>query len=429
MTSGQWTGTMNLTEPQAGSDLAAVRTRAVPEGDHYRISGTKIFITWGEHDCAENIIHLVLARLPDAPPGVKGISLFLAPKFLVNPDGSLGARNDLVCASIEHKLGIHASPTAVMAFGEKGGAVGYLVGEANRGLEYMFTMMNHARFSVGLEGVAIAERAMQQAFAYALDRVQGRPIGCETGKPIAYHPDVKRMLLDMKARVEALRATAYFTAGRMDVAAKSPDADKAKKAQALVDLLVPVVKGFSTESSVSIASTGIQVHGGMGYVEETGAAQHLRDARITPIYEGTTGIQANDFVGRKIARDGGAAAKTLIADLQADVGDHPALSAALKTFADVVGWIAGAHAAHPERTAAGAVAALSLAGVVVGACLLEKQARVAKAQLNGGDAAFLAGKIAVARYFAAHVLPQVDGLALAIMQGHEAINAFDPGAF
>ncbi len=346
MTSGQWTGTMNLTEPQAGSDLAAVRTRAVPEGDHYRITGTKIFITWGEHDCAENIIHLVLARLPDAPPGVKGISLFLAPKFLVNPDGSLGARNDLVCASVEHKLGIHASPTAVMSFGEKGGAIGYLIGEANRGLEYMFTMMNHARFSVGLEGVAIAERAMQQAFAYALDRVQGRPIGCEAGKPIAYHPDVKRMLLDMKARVEALRATAYFTAGRMDVAAKSSDAAKAKKAQALVDLLVPVVKGFSTESSVWIASTGVQVHGGMGYVEETGAAQHLRDARITPIYEGTTGIQANDFVGRKIARDGGAAAKTLIADLQAEVGDDAALAGALKTFGEVVGWIADSHVEH-----------------------------------------------------------------------------------
>jgi 3-(methylthio)propanoyl-CoA dehydrogenase len=429
MTSGQWTGTMNLTEPQAGSDLAAVRTRAVPEGDHYRITGTKIFITWGEHDCAENIIHLVLARLPDAPPGVKGISLFLAPKFLVNPDGSLGARNDLVCASVEHKLGIHASPTAVMSFGEKGGAVGYLVGEANRGLEYMFTMMNHARFSVGLEGVAIAERAMQQAFSYALERVQGRPIGCDAGKPIAYHPDVKRMLLDMKARVEALRATAYFTAGRMDVAQKSPDAASAKKAQALVDLLVPVVKGFSTESAVMIASTGVQVHGGMGYVEETGAAQHYRDARITPIYEGTTGIQANDFVGRKIGRDGGAAAKMLIADLQAEVGDNAALNAALKTFADVVGWIADNHAPNPESTAAGAVAALNLAGIVIGACLLEKQARAAKVQLNGGDASFLAGKIAVNSYFAAHVLPQADGLARSVMQGHEAINAFDPGAF
>jgi acyl-CoA dehydrogenase len=401
----------------------------VPRGNGtYGISGQKIFISGGEHDLTDNIIHLVLARLPDAPAGSRGISLFLAPKFLVNPDGSLGARNDLVCASVEHKLGIHASPTAVMSFGEKGGAIGYLIGEANRGLEYMFTMMNHARFSVGLEGVAIAERAMQQAFAYALDRVQGRPIGCEAGKPIAYHPDVKRMLLDMKARVEALRATAYFTAGRMDVAAKSPDAAAAKKAQALVDLLVPVVKGFSTESSVWIASTGVQVHGGMGYVEETGAAQHYRDARITPIYEGTTGIQANDFVGRKIARDGGAAAKLLIANLQAEVGDDAALAGALKTFGEVVGWIADTHAANPERTAAGAVAVLSLAGIVIGACLLEKQARVAKAQLDGGDAAFLSGKIAIARYFTAHVLPQVDGLARAITQGHEAINAFDPGA-
>ncbi|MBB4196538.1 acyl-CoA dehydrogenase [Rhodoblastus sphagnicola] len=428
MTSGEWTGTMNLTEPQAGSDLAAVRTKAVPEGDHYRITGTKIFITWGEHDVAENIVHLVLARLPDAPPGVKGISLFVAPKFLVNPDGSLGARNDLVCASLEHKLGIHASPTAVMAFGEKGGAIGYLVGEANRGLEYMFTMMNHARFSVGLEGVAIAERATQQAFRYALDRVQGRPIGCEAGKPIAYHPDVKRMLLDMKARVEALRAVAYFTAGRMDVAAKSPDPATAEKAQGLVDLLVPVVKGFSTESSVMIASTGIQVHGGMGYVEETGAAQHLRDARITPIYEGTTGIQANDFVGRKIARDGGAVAKLLIADLKTEVGDTATLAAALKILEAVVDWIAGAHKAHPERTAASAVAALNLAGIVIGACLLEKQARAAKAKLNGGDAAFLHGKIAVSSYFADHVLPQAGALAQAITQGHETINAFDPGA-
>ncbi|MCW2282980.1 alkylation response protein AidB-like acyl-CoA dehydrogenase [Rhodoblastus acidophilus] len=429
MTSGQWTGTMNLTEPQAGSDLAAVRTKAVPDGDHYRISGSKIFITWGEHDCAENIIHLVLARLPDAPAGVKGISLFVVPKFLVNPDGTLGARNDVVCASLEHKLGIHASATAVMSFGDKGGAIGFLVGEANRGLEYMFTMMNHARFGVGMQGVGVAERAMQQAFSYALERVQGRPIGCEAGKPIAYHPDVKRMLLDMKARVEALRATAYFTAGRMDVAQKSPDAAAAKKAQALVDLLVPVVKGVSTESSVWIASTGVQVHGGMGYVEETGAAQYFRDARITPIYEGTTGIQANDFVGRKIARDGGAAAKTLIADLQADVGDDAALSAALKTFGDVVGWIADTHAKNPERTAAGAVAALNLAGIVIGGCLLEKQARAAKAQLAGGDAVFLNGKIAISGYFTAHVLPQVEGLARAITQGHEAINAFDPGAF
>jgi alkylation response protein AidB-like acyl-CoA dehydrogenase len=426
MTSGEWTGTMNLTEPQAGSDLAAVRTKAVPEADHYRITGTKIFITWGEHDVAANIVHLVLARLPDAPPGVKGISLFIAPKFLVNPDGSLGARNDLVCASIEHKLGIHASPTAVMSYGEKGGAIGYLVGEPNRGLEYMFTMMNHARFNVGLEGVAIAERAAQQAHRYALERVQGRPIGCEPGKPIAYHPDVKRMLLDMKSRVEALRATAYFIAGRMDVAERSSDPAAAKKAQTLVDLLVPVVKGYSTESSVTIASTGVQVHGGMGYVEETGAAQHLRDARITSIYEGTTAIQANDFVGRKIARDGGAAAKMLIADLEAEVGDDKALGAALKTFAEVVGWVADVHGANPEQTAAGAVPALTLAGVVVGACLLEKQARAARAQLMSGDAAFLNNKIALSRYFIAHVLPQADALAAAILRGHETINAFDP---
>ena len=428
LTSGQWTGTMDLTEPQAGSDLAAVRTRAVPEGDHFRITGTKIFITWGENDVAENIIHLVLARLPDAPAGVKGISLFIAPKFLVNADGSLGERNDLICASLEHKLGIHSSPTAVMSFGEKGGAIGYLVGEANRGLEYMFTMMNHARFNVGLEGVAIAERATQQAFIYALDRVQGRPLGCEAGKPIAWHPDVKRMLLDMKARVEALRAVAYFTAGRMDVAEKSPDAAAAQKAQALVDLLVPVVKGVSTESSVLIASTGIQVHGGVGFVEETGAAQYYRDARITPIYEGTTGIQANDFVGRKIARDGGAAAKMLIDDLAAEAGNDPELAAGLDSFARAVDWIVATHKAAPERTAASAVAALNLAGIVVGACLLARQARAAQIQLDaGGDLRFLKTKIAVSSYFAAHVLPQAESLAVTIMKGHEAINAFDPG--
>ncbi|WP_374546414.1 acyl-CoA dehydrogenase family protein, partial [Rhodoblastus sp.] len=293
MVAGTWTGTMNLTEPQAGSDLAAVRTKAVPEGDAFRITGTKIFITWGENDVAENIIHLVLARLPDAPPGVKGISLFLVPKFLVNPDGSLGERNDLICASIEHKLGIHGSPTAVMSFGDNGGALGYLIGEANRGLEYMFTMMNHARLNVGLEGVAVAERAFQQARDYARQRIQGRPIGGQTGDPIAFHPDVKRMLLDMKSRVDAMRALAYFVAGQMDVAHLSPDKAEATEAQALVDLLIPVVKGWCTENAVDIASTGVQVHGGMGFIEETGAAQHYRDARITPIYEGTTGIQAN----------------------------------------------------------------------------------------------------------------------------------------
>ena len=308
MVEGRWTGTMNITEPQAGSDLAAIRTRAVPEGDHYRISGTKIFITWGEHDMAQNIIHLVLARLPDAPAGVKGISLFLCPKFLVNADGSLGERNDLVCASIEHKMGIHGSATAVMAFGEGAGAIGWLVGEPNQGLACMFTMMNHARLNVGLEGVAISERAYQQARQYALDRVQGKTLGRE-GAPSATiigHPDVRRMLMDMKARVEAMRALAYYTAGQMDRAHGHKDSATRQRAQTLVDLLIPVVKGWCTDSALGITSDGVQVHGGMGFIEETGASQHLRDARITTIYEGTTGIQANDLIGRKLARDGGA---------------------------------------------------------------------------------------------------------------------------
>jgi alkylation response protein AidB-like acyl-CoA dehydrogenase len=439
MVAGTWTGTMNLTEPQAGSDLAAVRTKAVPDGDAYRISGTKIFITWGENDVAENIVHLVLARLPDAPAGVKGISLFIVPKFLVNADGSLGARNDLICASIEHKLGIHASPTAVMAFGEKEGAIGYLVGEANRGLEYMFTMMNHARLNVGLEGVAMAERAYQQARAYAFDRVQGRPIGAKAGDPIAFHPDVKRMLLDMKSRIEAMRALTYFVVGQMDLAQASPDKEEAAAAQALVDLLIPVVKGWCTESAVEIASTGVQVHGGMGFIEETGAAQHLRDARITTIYEGTTGIQANDLVGRKIARDGGAAAGRLIRLIEASAADLSdagtpeiaALGKALKAPAarlqDAVDWVLATHAAAPAQTAGAAVPLLHQFGIAIGFWLLARQAARA-AQLLGesnADAAFLRGKIALAGHFAGHILPHAEGCFLAATQGAAAVEGFD----
>ncbi len=317
MVAGTWTGTMNLTEPQAGSDLAAVRTRAVPQGDGtYKLFGQKIFITYGEHDYTENIIHLVLARTPDAPEGVKGISLFVVPKFLVNADGSLGARNDVQCVSIEHKLGIHASPTAVLAYGDHGGAIGYLVGEENRGLEYMFIMMNLARFSVGMEGVGIAERAYQRASAYAKERVQGRPIGSESGArtaPIIGHPDIRRMLMTMRAQTEAMRAVCYVTSAAMDNARRHPDAEARKRHQAFVDFMIPIVKGWSTETGQEVASLGVQVHGGMGFIEETGAAQHFRDARITTIYEGTTGIQANDFVGRKTARDGGAQAR-LVAD-------------------------------------------------------------------------------------------------------------------
>ncbi len=319
MVAGTWTGTMNLTEPQAGSDLAAVRTRAVPQGDGtYKLSGQKIFITYGEHDYTENIIHLVLARTPDAPEGVKGISLFVVPKLLVNDDGSLGARNDVRCVSLEHKLGIHASPTAVMAYGDHGGAIGYLVGEENRGLEYMFIMMNLARFSVGLEGVGISERAYQRAVAYARDRVQGKPVGTEKGAeggPIIDHPDIRRMLMTMRASTEAMRAVAYVTAAAMDNAHRHPDADARKRHQAFVDFMIPIVKGWSTEMAQEVASLGVQVHGGMGFIEETGAAQHYRDARITTIYEGTTGIQANDLIGRKTARDGGAVARAIAGEI------------------------------------------------------------------------------------------------------------------
>src|ERR671918_306512 len=314
MVEGKWTGTMNLTEPQAGSDLSLVRTRAERKDDHYLISGQKIFITYGEHDLAENIVHLVLARTPDAPEGVKGISLFVVPKFVPNKDGMPGKRNTAKCASIEHKLGIHASPTAVMVYDK---AVGYLVGEENRGLEYMFIMMNAARFAVGLEGVAIAERAFQRALAFAKERLQGRDlVGGGGAVPIIRHPDVRRMLMLMKSQTEAMRALAYVVAAAMDFAQRHPDSETRKKHQAFVDLMIPVVKGWCTETGIDVASLGVQVHGGMGFVEETGAAQYLRDARITTIYEGTTGIQAMDLVGRKIAREGGATARAWLGEVK-----------------------------------------------------------------------------------------------------------------
>ena len=437
MVEGVWTGTMNLTEPQAGSDLAAVRTRATPEGDAYRITGTKIFITWGENDVAENIVHLVLARLPDAPPGVKGISLFLVPKFLVNADGSLGARNDLVCSSIEHKLGIHGSPTAVMSFGDNGGALGTLIGEPNRGLEYMFTMMNHARLNVGLEGVAISERAFQQARDYARQRVQGRPLNAPAGAPIAYHPDVRRMLLDMKSRIEAMRALAYFTAGRMDVAHAHADAATRKSAQTLVNLLTPIVKGWCTENAIQITSTGVQVHGGVGFVEETGAAQHFRDARITTIYEGTTAIQANDLVGRKIAKDGGEAMAALLADIHASAAKWRAdarlafLAAPVEQgaawLAEAVGWVVKTNGPSPDLVAAAAVPFLHLAGTVVGGWLIGRQAEAALAGLGqpDADAAFLNGKIATARHYVDHVLPHAGAYRQAATAGAQGVAAFD----
>ena len=318
MVNGEWAGTMNLTEPQAGSDLSAVRTKAVPEGDHYRIHGQKIFITWGDHDMTDNIIHLVLARTPDAPEGVRGISLFLVPKYTLDAEGNPAERNDVHCVSIEHKLGIHASPTCVLAFGDKEGAIGYLVGEENKGLAHMFTMMNEARLKVGLQGVAIAERAYQQAREYAKDRIQGRPIGVKHGDRVSiiHHPDVRRMLITMKSQVEAMRAFCYAVATAMDLSHHHPNAETRRAQQARVDLLIPVVKGWCTELGVEIASLGVQVHGGMGYIEETGACQHLRDSRISPIYEGTNGIQAGDLVSRKLAMDSGAAMRALIADME-----------------------------------------------------------------------------------------------------------------
>src|SRR6202171_5168770 len=336
--SGEWTGTMNLTEPHAGSDLALVRTRAEPQGDGtYKLFGTKIFITWGEHDMAENIVHLVLARTPNAPEGVKGMSLFIVPKFMTREDGTLGGRNDVHCVSIEHKLGIKASPTAVLQFGDHGGALGYLIGEENRGLEYMFIMMNAARFAVGMQGIGVADRAYQKAAAYAKERVQSRPVdgSAKQAVTIIHHPDVRRMLATMRALTEGARALAYVAAAHCDIAHRHPDEATRAEHQALYEYLVPVVKGWSTELSIDVASLGVQVHGGMGFIEETGAAQYLRDARILTIYEGTTAIQANDFVGRKTARDGGATAKAVAREIEATEAallecDHPAAHAIAK---------------------------------------------------------------------------------------------------
>jgi acyl-CoA dehydrogenase len=439
MIEGAWTGTMNLTEPQAGSDLALVKTRAVPEGDHYRIFGQKIFITYGEHDLAENIIHLVLARTPDAPEGVKGISLFVVPKFLVRPDGSLGSRNDVRCVSIEHKLGIHASPTAVLAYGDKDGAVGYLVGEENRGLEYMFIMMNAARFAVGMEGVAICERAYQKALAYAKERVQSRELGGSGSKPvpIIHHPDVRRMLMSMKAYAEATRALAYLVAGMLDKAHSHPDQGERARAQGFVDFLIPVVKGWATETAIEVASTGIQVHGGMGFIEETGAAQYLRDARITTIYEGTTGIQANDLVGRKIARESGLTAKEVLKSiraLDAELARAPSedfktirsrLAAGAAAVEECVDWIVERHAEDVKAVHAGAVPFLKLTGIVCGAWQMTRAALAAHGKLEkgAGDAAFLKAKIATARFFADHVLSQAPGLRDAVVQGAPGVLA------
>ncbi|HEY0182932.1 MAG TPA: acyl-CoA dehydrogenase [Rhodopila sp.] len=443
MVAGEWTGTMNLTEPQAGSDLSAIRTRAEPDGDHYRLFGSKIFITWGEHDVAGNIIHLVLARLPDAPAGTRGISLFVAPKFLVNADGSLGARNDLICSSIEHKLGIHGSPTAVMSYGDRTGAIAYLVGQPNRGLEYMFTMMNHARLNVGLEGMAVSEAAYQKAVGYARERIQGRPIGSGERAAIIQHPDVRRMLMDMRARTEAMRALAYCTAACMDRAQRHPDAIERARNQGRVEFLTPVVKGWCTESAIMIASTGIQVHGGMGYVEETGAAQFMRDARITTIYEGTTAIQANDLIGRKLARDKGANARALIRDMEADLqalepSNAPdlavirsALTMALTAFEEATQWMLAHHDSSPREAAAGAVAYLKLTGTVSGGWQMARAAWIAHQRLGAGadNAPFLRAKIATARFYADHVLPEAYLYRDEITAGGASTLALDDALF
>jgi 3-(methylthio)propanoyl-CoA dehydrogenase len=443
LVTGEWTGTMNLTEPQAGSDLSAVRTRAEPDGDHYRLFGSKIFITWGEHDVAENIIHLVLARLPDAPPGTRGISLFAAPKFLVNHDGSLGVRNDLICSSIEHKLGIHGSPTAIMSYGDKVGAIAYLVGQPNHGLEYMFTMMNHARLNVGLEGVAVAEAAYQKAVTYARERIQGKPIGSTGRAPIIHHPDVRRMLMDMKARTEAMRALAYYTAACMDRAQRHPDPGVRARNQGRVEMLTPVVKGWCTENAILIASTGIQVHGGMGYVEETGAAQYLRDARITTIYEGTTGIQANDLIGRKLARNKGINAGELISDIKTELESlatsndadlhviHAAMTSGLEAYEAATSWMLAQYDDSPREAAAGALPYLKLTGTVAGGWQMARAAHVARQHLAAGseNTSYLRAKIVTARFFAEHVLPETRTYGDEVMKGAGSTLALEEEAF
>ncbi len=445
MVSGRWTGTMNLTESQAGSDLGAIRARAERDGDHYRIYGQKIFITYADHDLAENVIHLVLARIADAPAGVKGISLFVVPKILVGDDGALGARNDVHVVSLEHKLGIHASPTAIVSFGDGRGAVGYLVGEENRGLAYMFVMMNLARLVVGLQGLGISDRAYQQARDYARERVQGQPIGGDGAdrRTIIEHADVRRMLMTMKASVEAMRAVAYLAARSIDFAHRHPDAAVRAHHQARLDLLTPVVKGWCTELSVELTSLGVQIHGGMGYVEETGACQHFRDARITPIYEGTTGIQAQDLVGRKILRDGGAAVRDLIAEMRAIDGElasnrdpdclnvRRAVNEGIDAFAAAVDWLLDVADRDPRLPAAASVPVLELAGTVVGGWLMAKALLVAKARIAAGDddAGFLEAKIATARFYADHILPQAKALGEIVVRGSESVMALDAEQF
>ena len=446
--SGQWTGTMNLTEPQAGSDLALVRTKAVPQADGtYKISGTKIYITYGEHDMAENIVHLVLARVEGAPAGVKGISLFVVPKFMVQGGGALGARNDVKCVSIEHKMGIKASPTAVLQFGDAGGATGFLVGEENRGLEYMFIMMNAARYAVGVQGIAIAERAYQKAVQYARDRVQSRPVdgSMNQSAPIIHHPDVKRMLMTMRAYTEGCRALAASAAAAFDAAHGHPDAAVRKDNKAFYEFMVPLVKGFSTEMSLDVTSLGVQVHGGMGFIEETGAAQYYRDAKILTIYEGTTAIQANDLVGRKTARDGGLQAKALAAHIEATEqamlahGDASAkafakrLSEARVAFVEAAQFIAANASANPNAAFAGSVPYLMLTGNVMAGWQMGRAMLAALALKASGDESFGAGfvdaKLVTTRFYADHILSKAPALRDSIVSGADSVNAMALEAF
>jgi alkylation response protein AidB-like acyl-CoA dehydrogenase len=440
MVSGEWTGTMNLTEPQAGSDLAAVATRAVPEGDHYRISGQKIFITWGDHRMTKNVIHLVLARLPDAPFGVKGISLFLVPKYLLDANGEPAERNDVHCVSLEHKLGIHASPTCVMAFGDKGGAIGYLVGEPHRGLAAMFTMMNAARQSVGLQGLSVSARSYRQALAWAKERLQGtRSDGSRY--PIIEFPDVRRMLMLMKAGTEAMRALAFTAAAEIDRARLARDPQQAARHHARVELFTPIVKGWLTEMAQELTSYGIQIHGGMGFVEETGSAQYYRDARITTIYEGTTGIQANDLVGRKTLANDGSVLADLLEEVRATAEALHAreglavLGAALQSGADSAQaasrWLL--ENARNDRNVAGAAGVnfLMLLGYVCGGWLMGRSALKAAERLEagGGDESFLQAKIVTARFYCEHLLPRAGACLAAIQAGPDSMMALAPAQF
>jgi len=441
MVRGEWTGTMNLTEPQAGSDLAAIRVRAAADGELYRISGQKIFITYGEHDLAPNIVHLVLARIDGAPAGVKGISLFAVPKFLLNADGSLGAHNDLRCVSIEHKLGIHASPTCVMSYGDRGGAAGYLIGKPHHGLEYMFIMMNSARLSVGVQGVGLAELALQQASEWARSRVQGRPAGAsgDAAATIAHHPDVRRMLLTMKANVEAMRALALYTALQLDRARAETDEVRRSAALKRGELLIPIVKGWCTDQASELASLAVQVHGGMGFIEETGVAQTLRDARITSIYEGTTGIQANDLVGRKLGRDRGAAMTALLGDTLRELNDLKGSDATMRSarnatieaitmLRDATEALRAQVAETPARAYAVSVPYLHLCGRVLGGAMMARSAAIASARLaaGSGDEKFYRAKLQTARFYAEHLLPQSLSLLRIIKSGGASVAEADP---